>query len=137
MRAIVEALLPEDGDLPSGVALGVHQRIDEEVWAAPDALRADLKAGIALIEHTPPLFGFWGRFSRLSRDRREACFATLLARGPRPLRSAAVGLKQLCSLFYYARPETWGAIGYDGPWVDTPRPPASAIRYQALLQAAR
>ena len=46
-------------------------------------------------------------------------------------------LRQLCLLFYYARPETWAAIGYDGPLIETPRVPDSSVRYAELLQAPR
>jgi hypothetical protein len=136
VRAIVEALLPADGDLPGGLALGVHQRIDEEVWAAPDPVRSDLKSAIVLIEHLPPLLGFPGRFSRLAPDEREACLRAMLLAGPTPVVQAAVALKQMCSLFYYSRAETWGALGYDGPWVPE-KPPESAVRYRERVQAAR
>jgi hypothetical protein len=137
VRAIVETLAPADGDLPSGVSLGVHQRIDEELWSVPDEVREDLRAAIALIEHLPPLFGSWGRFTRLPRAEREAYYERLLQAGPRPVVQAAVALKQMCTFFYYNCPETWAAIGYDGPWVQTAKPPASSERYAELLAAAR
>ena len=134
VRAIVETLCPADGDLPSGIALGVHQRIDEEVWASAPAMAADLRSAITWIEHLPLVRGFGGRFTRLSPADREACFRALLLAGPGPIVQAAAGLKQLCFLFYYARPETWPAIGYEGPRVATPKPPESSLRYAELLR---
>lgn len=137
VRAVVDTLLPADGDLPAGTAVGVHQRIDEEVWAADDGLRSDLRAAITLVEHVPPVFGFLGRFTTLDPEERLRCFTALLRARPGPLVAAAVALRQMCTLFYYCAPETWPAIGYDGPWVATPRPPDSALRYRELLAVAR
>jgi hypothetical protein len=137
VRAVVEALLPADGDLPDGLSLGVHQRVDEEVWAAPPGIGDDLRSAISLIEHLPPLYGFYGRFTRLSPEERLACFQQLLLAGPGPVVQSAVALKQLCSLFYWSHPQTWPAIGYDGPWVAKPAPPASSLRYAELLNQAR
>lgn len=137
VRAIVEALLPEDGDLPSGLALGVHQRIDEELWAMPPHLREDLKSALQLLEHLPPVFGFPGRLTRLSPADRERAFVAFLRAGPTPIVQAATALKQMCHLFYFARDEAWAGIGYDGPWIATPKPPPSALRYAEALAAAR
>lgn len=137
VRAIVEALLPADGDLPSGISLGVHQRIDEEIWSASPAIAADLRSALGLIEHLPPIYGYLGRFTRLSLEERLAFFDEMLAAGPTPVVQAAVALKQLCSFFYWGHEATWPAIGYDGPWMRTPRPPPSSLRYAELLAAAR
>lgn len=137
VRAIVETLCPADGDLPSGLAIGVHQRIDEEVWSQSAVLRKDLVAAIELIEHLPPVYGYFGRFSGLSQADREAYFRALLLSGPTPVVQAAIALKQLCLLFYYTRSETWSAIGYDGPWVQTAKPPESSLRYAELLREAQ
>lgn len=134
--AIVEALLPADGDLPSGTSLGVHQRIDEEVWSASAGLADDLRSAIGIIEHLPPLYGFYGRFTRLSVEDRLACFDMLLRAGPTPIVQSAVALKQLCSFFYWSHETTWQAISYDGPWVKRAVPPASSLRYAELLAQA-
>lgn len=135
VRAIVEALLPADGDLPSGITLGVHQRIDEEVWSAPDAVRADLSAAIQLLEVLPPVFGHAGRLTRLRPEQRAAALAAMMTQGPTPVVQAATALKQMCHLFAYVHEATWPAIGYDGPWVAVARPPPSSVRYAELLAA--
>jgi hypothetical protein len=135
-RAIVEALVPADGDLPGGVELGVHQRIDEEVWSASDVLAADLRAAIELLEHLPVLYGFAGRLSSLAVDQRIACLEAYLRSSATPIVQAAQALKQLCMVFYFTRSGTWQAIGYDGPWVKEPVPPASSLHYAALLGRA-
>ena len=133
VRSLVEAFFPATGALPSGVALGVHQRIDEEIWAQPPALREDLRDALQLIEHAPPLFGFAGRMSALDAPTRERAFGRLLASDQDVVVQAAVALKQLAHLFYYGHPDTWKALGYDGPWVHQPLPAESSLRYQALV----
>ncbi|MFL5345709.1 MAG: hypothetical protein ACJ8AT_13015 [Hyalangium sp.] len=49
VRSLVEEMFfPASGALPSGMALGVHQRVDEEVWSQPQAMREDLQSAIQL-----------------------------------------------------------------------------------------
>lgn len=133
VRAIVEALLPGDGDLLAGLELGVHQRIDEEVWSQSADARSDLKAAVQVIEHLPVLFGHPGRLTRLSPAARLDVLAAMLRSAPTPLVQAVSGLRQLALMLYYADPRTWPAIGYDGPWVGTPVPPDSARAYATAL----
>jgi hypothetical protein len=137
VRALADTIAPADGDLPGAVALGVAQRIDEEVWAAPDDVRTDLKSAIQLLEHLPPLLGFGGRFTSLSPADREACFAAMLRHDWTVVVQAAGALKQMTMLFTYARDAAWPGIGYDGPWVTTAKPPVSALRYAELLASKR
>ncbi len=136
VRALVEMFFPASGPLPSGVALGVHQRIDEEVWSQPPPMREDLQAPIQLLEHAPPLLGFASRLSGLDVAEREKAFQRMLASDQDVVVQAAVALKQMAHLFYYGHPDTWKAIGYDGPLVPQPLPPDSSARYQSLVTAA-
>ncbi|MBW1877164.1 MAG: hypothetical protein JRJ84_02255 [Deltaproteobacteria bacterium] len=136
VRAMVEALLPADGDLPAGIDLGIVQRIDEEVWSAPPGVTKDLKAALQLMEHAPPALGFAGRFSSLSPEARRACFDRMLRSRWGLLVQTAVAYKQMAHLFYYGHPATWGATGYDGPWIGQEKPPPSALAYRGALEAA-
>jgi hypothetical protein len=137
VRAIVEGVLPADGDLPAGVDLGVVQRIDEELWSMPPHLREDLKSALSVLEYWPLLTGWGRRLTRLAPADRAAVLEAAMAKGPRPVAQAASALKQMCHLFYYASDATWAGIGYDGPWVKTPKPPPSSVAYRALVDAAR
>jgi hypothetical protein len=136
VRALVEMFFPASGALPSGVALGVHQRIDEEVWSQPQAMREDLQAAIQLIEHGSLLLGFPGRMSSLDVATRERAFQRMLTSDQDVVVQAAVALKQMAHLFYYGHPDTWKAIGYDGPWQPRPLPAESSARYQSLVASA-
>lgn len=137
VRAIVEAVLPADGDLPSGSALGVVQRIDEELWSTTPETRADLKSALAVLQWWPVLSGFGGRLTRLPPEVRAAALDHAAVKGPRPVAQAATAFKQMCHLFAYTADGTWAAIGYDGPWVRTPKPPPSSRAYRAMLEARR
>ena len=131
--AVVDALFPARGAFPAGRAVDVVARIDEELYAQPPALREDLKAAIQLLEHAPPVVGVLHRLSALPVDERARVFQRLMERGPAVVVQCAVSLKQLSSLAYYADPRVWGAIGYDGPWMPVPQPPASRARWLAAV----
>lgn len=137
VRTLVEALLPGDGDLPSGVDLGVPQRLDHEVWAAPEAVASDLKASLLLLEHAAPWFGYAGRFSSLPLGARQRILREMLAADTDVFVQTVMAWKQMAHLFYYADEALWPSIGYQGPWIDTPRPPPTATTYEALLAEAR
>jgi hypothetical protein len=133
-RAIVETLLPADDGLPSGVELGIVQRIDEEVWAASESLQGDLRAALQLLEHGPPLFGSFGRLTRLAPDARAECYRRYLSADNEVFVLSAQAYRQMAHLFYYADARLWPAIEYDGPWVPEPKPPESTLRYRAILE---
>jgi hypothetical protein len=133
VRAIVEALAPADGALPSGVGLKVHRRIDEELFAQPTATQQDLKAAIQLLEHAPPLMGHAARLSALPVEARAAVFLRLMTSGPDVVVQAAASLRQLVGVFCFGHPQSWGAIGYDGPWQREPKPPPSQAAYEAAV----
>jgi hypothetical protein len=137
MKTVVDTLAPEADGFPSGVALGVHQRIDEELWAAAPAARDEAKAAIQVFEHAPLTKGYGSRFTALAPAERLAYFEKILAGDNDTLRLTAVGLKQLVHLFYYTRPDTWKKMGYEGPFVPKPVPPASHVAYEKLLVQRR
>ena len=137
VRSLVEALLPATDGFPSGVALGVHQRIDEELWSTTASTRRDMKNGLQLFEHATPLHGFSSRFTSLSPSARVAYLDALLRTKPGALQQVAFALKEMAYIFYYAHTETWKRVGYEGPWVRVARPPDSSLAYQELLRRGR
>ena len=133
VRALVDAIVPGSGKLKSGVSLGLPQRIDEEVWAADDGMRSDISDMLQFIEHIPPLYGHFGRFSSLDHEAREKVLHSLMTSSQTIFVQAAAAVKEIVYLFYYSHDETWSALGYPGPLVDYKSPPASALEYQKLL----
>ncbi len=136
-RALVDALLPGGDGLPDGVSLGVVQGIDEQVWAADAELQSDFRAALVLIEHSPPLFGSWGRFTRLSRRARQELLARMMRSKREVFVQSVVGVKQMAQMLYFATDATWEAIGYDGPWIKERKSPPSALAYRELVKRVR
>ena len=134
--AVVDALLPEEEGFPGGLALGVHQRLDEEAWASPPLVRDDFNTALMMIEHLPIALGFGSRFTRLPADRRAAAFDALLHHKARLVVAAASGIRQMVYVFYYADPAAWAGMGYEGPFVPEAVPPESSLRYKSLLGRA-
>jgi hypothetical protein len=137
IRAVVDAFFPAEDGFPSGVELGVHQRVDEELWSAPALTRSGFKSGLALLEHLPPIYGHAHRFTALPREARLAVFEAMLRSERETIRQIAVALKQATHLFYYGHEKVWPLIHYDGVFVSVPRPPASSLAYAAILKALR
>lgn len=132
-RALVEALTPGGSGLPSGVELGIHQRVDEQIWASDPGMASDLRAALELIEHVPPLLGHTGRFTSLDLASRQDVFDRMLRSRRDLFAQIAVAFKQLVQICYYADERVWPALGYDGPWIREPKPPASALLYAKLV----
>lgn len=136
-RAVVDTLAPGDAELPGGVELGVHQRIDEQLFALDEATRRELAGALEVIEHVPPLLGYPGRFTRLPRDARADVMRKLLASRRDLFVQVAAAYKQLVQILYYSDARVYSKIGYDGPWVKEEKPPESAILYARLLEERR
>ncbi len=137
VKAVVAAMLPAEDGFPSGVSLGVHQRIDEEIWAASEGTRSDMKNGLQLFEHATVTHGYASRFTSLDPAARVAYIDKLLRGEPGALQQIAFALKEIVYLFYYCREETWKVIGYDGPLVGVKKPPESHFAYQDLVKQRR
>ncbi len=134
VKALVAALLPAEDGFPAGESLGVAQRVDEEVFAASPEVGSELKAGLQLFEHATLVNGFGARFTALPAAAQRAYLLKLLSGSNNTLCVIALALKEMVHLFYYAHPEVWMRIGYDGPLVERAVPPESAIVYGALLR---
>jgi hypothetical protein len=137
VRALVDAFFPAEDGFPSGLELGVHQHLDEQLWAAPELTRSGLKSGLALLEHLPPLYGHAHRFTALPREARLAVFEAMLRSKTETIRQIAVALKQATHLLYYGHEKVWPLVHYDGVFVPVPKPPASSLAYAAILEARR
>jgi hypothetical protein len=136
VRALVQTLLPGEDGLPSGIEVGVVQRIDEEIWSQSAEIADDLRAALHLLEHAAPAFGGFFRFSKLSREKRVQVFDRFLKSSVDVVAQAAYAFKQMAHLFYYGHEKVWPLIGYDGPWMPVAKPPASSLAYQERLAAA-
>lgn len=123
LRAAAEALLPP----APGPYDAVPSAVDTFVRTCSPELLRELHALLLVVEHGTLLAGHVHRFTDLGVPQRleaVAALGRLPGLGPALVR----GLRDLVMLGYYQDPETWGALGYDGP-----HPPAPlATAYEAL-----
>ncbi len=115
LRAAIDAWIEPRPD--RAAVDDVLRRIDRFLATQPAGVRRQVRAALALVEQSPlGLMGRWDRFSALERPRRVALIAALDARRG-VAAEAARAARDLVMLGYYQRPESWGALGYRGPWV--------------------
>ena len=118
LAAIADTVIPRGGPFPLGAAdVGLAARIDALLAAQPAELAGGVRGALLLLEYGAPLLaGRPARFSALGAEERAAVFGALPGRFGLARRVYA-GLRGLCLFAFYALPESWPAIGYDGPWV--------------------
>jgi hypothetical protein len=122
VEAIAERLLRSDGGaFPDPAQLEIALFVDgflERIH--PDDV-TDLRRLLSLLEHVLPLrSGFASRFTRLDGAARDHVLAAMQTSSVAALRGAHDSLRSLCAMAYFHRPETWTALGYDGPLVGRP-----------------
>jgi hypothetical protein len=118
LDALADTVIPRGGPFPLGAAdVGLAARIDALLAAQPAQLAGGVRGALLLLEYGAPLLtGRLARFSALGAEERAAVFGALPGRFGLARRVYA-GLRGLCLFAFYALPESWPAIGYDGPWV--------------------
>ncbi|MCB9578235.1 MAG: hypothetical protein H6717_14515 [Polyangiaceae bacterium] len=96
----------------------VAEWADEYLVDMADADRTDLLRLLGVVEHVMPLVkGYFRRFSALSSREQDDVLAALEQSPVGLLRGGFQALKALSMMALYRRPESWAAIGYDGPVV--------------------
>lgn len=146
LAASAGALIPDtpadlsskNGSSPSGVE--VAQKVDRFLQSFPRPQLLEIHAMFGLIEHGTILNGSLLRFTRLTPAKRFDYLLRLQTMGSK-FGEAFRGLRDLCLLGWYAHPQTWEAMGYDGPLLERPAPqsvqtPGSAGPYDRLLAPA-
>jgi hypothetical protein len=111
--AALEVLLPEGAP-----AAQVAADIDAFLADSDPILAEDLSVALLVLEHAggagPVAFQ---RFSRLSRAERTEVLQRWQRSSLLTKRRIADALRRTAAFSWYARPESWASIGYDGPWV--------------------
>lgn len=128
VAAAATAIIPNSpGPLPSAgpAPLQIAHNVDQFLQGMPDAMLLQIHAMFGLIEHGTLLGGHVLRFTRLEPAARLDFLNDLRQMGDK-FAQAFKGLRDLTLLGWYCDPRTWKAIGYDGPLLDRPAPPARA-----------
>jgi hypothetical protein len=127
-RAAAEALLvgvPVEAKVVAG-------RIDHELAAAGDPMRADFKTVLGLIEHLTPLGGHVHRFTKLKPADRLS-YLNGWGHSRFALRRAAFyALKGFITYFAYVEPATRGITRFAGPWPERLKVAARPIDFGTI-----
>jgi hypothetical protein len=106
--------------------LGLPDEAEDEIGCFIDVLLDELpptsqrqaRFMLRVVEHGTHLFDLKPkRFTRLSPPEQDAYLRGWMESSLGARRVIFRALKTLAALGYYAQPEAWGAIGYDGPWI--------------------
>jgi hypothetical protein len=96
----------------------VAEWADQYLVDMPDADRTDLLRLLGVVEHVMPLVkGYFRRFSALDAAAQDDVLGALEQSPVGLLRGGFQALKALSLMALYRRPESWPALGYDGPVV--------------------
>ena len=118
LAAVADTVIPRGGAFALGAAdVDLAARIDAFLAAQSAELAGGVRGALLLVEYAAPLLeGRLARFSQLGAEARADVFGAL----PRRFglaRRVYGGLRGLCLFAFYTLPESWPALGYDGPWV--------------------
>ncbi|HNJ67006.1 MAG TPA: hypothetical protein PKW28_13995, partial [Turneriella sp.] len=115
VEAFAGVTLPQNG-MPDATAMQIVRRLDEELTFVAEQIRSDFLAALYLVEFSPAAYGFFGRMSRLTREKRLAFLQKAGGSGSDLVRAAISNIRMLVMLCYYGHPASWKRIGYDGPF---------------------
>lgn len=112
-QAIGRAVLGLDGE-----GVDVALEVDRLVAGMDRAVQRDIRWILRIFEHGTHFFDLQGkRFTRLERPDQEKYLAGWMQSSMGARRIVFRALKLMATLGYYRLPQTWRAIGYDGPWL--------------------
>jgi hypothetical protein len=112
-QAVARAILGLEDELPD-----VAAEVDRLVSRMSSGVKRDMHWMLRIFEHGTHLFDLKGkRFTRLAREDQEQYLGGWMQSSLGARRIVFRALKLLASLGYYGLPDTWNAIGYDGPWL--------------------
>jgi len=99
-------------------AVDVAAEVDRLVSRMGRGVKRDIHWMLRIFEHGTHLFDLKGkRFTSLARDDQEQYLRGWMESSLGARRIVFRALKLLASLGYYGLPDTWKAVGYDGPWL--------------------
>lgn len=104
--------------LPEDTQNDVGGFIDGLLYELPPTSQRQARLMLRVVEHGTHLFDLKPkRFTRLSPADQDAYLRGWMESSLGARRVIFRALKTLAALGYYAQPDAWPAIGYDGPWL--------------------
>ena len=121
LHAFCEVAMPSSKlGFPTHLEAEVVKRMDEEFFFANKHIQSDFKAVLYLLEGMPIASGYFSRFSRLSIEKRLEFLNKMQNTENDLFRVAIANVRVTTRMMYYGHPNTWKAIGYDGPYANIP-----------------
>lgn len=119
LAAVCERICAPDGpDAPRPDGLAMAAWLDGYIAGMDAAVRRDLSALFALLEHGSSLFRFRAtRFTHMSIEQQDATLADWQNSALDVRRQGFQGLRALAFLAYWRDDRTWRVLGYPGPMV--------------------
>lgn len=105
----------DDPTAPDPLAVGTLKAIARAIGDLPPDLRRQIAWAVRAVDWSGISHG-GARFHRLGPIEQDQVLAAWMKSRFTLRRTVFRALKELCMLSYYGAPETWPAIGYDGPW---------------------
>ncbi len=104
--------------LPVEAKEDIGSFIDGLLYDLPPTTQGQARLMLRVVEHGTHLFDLKAkRFTRLSPVDQDVYLRGWMESSLGARRVIFRALKTLAALGYYAQPDTWPAIGYDGPWL--------------------
>jgi hypothetical protein len=126
LAAAAMALIPDTPGKPSRPgpsAMQVAKNVDRFLVGMPKPMLLEIHGMFGLIEHATLLNGSVRRFTRLDPQAQRDFLLRLHDMGGK-FAQAFKGIRDLCLVGWYQDKRTWATIGYDGPLLERPAPPA-------------
>jgi hypothetical protein len=99
-------------------AVDVAAEVDRLVSQMGGGVKRDIRWMLRIFQHGTHLFDLKGkRFTGLAHEDQQQYLRGWMESSLGARRIVFRALKLLASLGYYGLPDTWKAIGYDGPWL--------------------
>jgi hypothetical protein len=122
--------------LPDEAQADIGGFIDGLLFELPPTSQSQARLMLRVVEHGTHLFDLKAkRFTRLSPVEQDTYLRGWMESSLGARRVIFRALKTLAALGYYAQPDSWQAIGYDGPWLGR-RDAASEMEHEEPVTLA-
>lgn len=119
--AVLHGMLPEGMEEP--LLVGSIGALDAGISGLPPAVQKELTGLLGLLTFAPARFalaGRWGGWKNASREDVSEWLTSLQHSSTDLKRLIYITMHDLATSSFYAIPDTWALIGYDGPLLEGP-----------------
>jgi hypothetical protein len=132
--SIADTILPENGPFPAASTFQIAHKVDAVLFRSHPGIQTEIKQLLALIENAAVATLFDGHIRPFTHAPAKTQFEILESWRTSRLSIRRTGFKAisgLCNGAYYALPESYSLVGYEGP------PPHLLAAVHALREAEK